>query len=135
MVGLYAEHSGTFLRTLAVLTAVVFSIPILVAPLAWARAFAWKVEPDSDLALYFGRCLGGFALVFSGCAWYVVGHPVLEPFFFSILILVFTLMAIIHAVGAVQKVQPWTETAEIAFWCLLVALGVLFHPGAPTAVQ
>ena len=92
MIGMYAEHSGTFLRVFAVLTAVLFSIPILVAPLTWARTF--------------------------------------QPLFFATLVTSCALMVMVHAVGALQKVQPWTETAEIAFWCGLAVLGLLFYPTA-----
>src|ERR1044071_138059 len=86
MIGMYAEHSGTFLRVFAVLTALPFSIPILLAPLAWARTFRWTVDAQPDLALYFGRCLGAFALVLSFVAWHVAGQPELQPLYFKMLI-------------------------------------------------
>ncbi len=130
MLGLYAEHAGTFLRVLALLTAVPFSIPILVAPLAWARTLRWEVEARSDLALYFGRCLGAFALTLSCTAWYVAVHRELQPFFFAMLIAIFASMVVVHVVGAVQTVQPWTETAEIPFWGALTVLALLFYPTA-----
>ena len=128
MIGIYAEYSSAFLRVLAVMTAVPFSIPILVAPLAWARMFRWEVEAKSDLALYFGRCLGAFALVMSCTAWYVAQNPGLQPLFFTMLVAVFGFMIVIHVVGAVQKVQPWTETAEIAVWVALLSASLLFYP-------
>lgn len=128
MIGIFSEHSGIFLRTVAVLTAVVFSIPISLAPLAWARAFRWTVDANSDLALYFGRCLGVVALMLSWAAWQAAAQPGLQPFYFNMLIGITTLMTLVHIVGAVQKVQPWTETAEIPFWCGLAVLGLLFHP-------
>ena len=37
-------------------------------------------------------------------------------------------LTLVHVVGVVQKVQPWTETAEIAFWAGLALLALLFYP-------
>lgn len=130
MIGIYAEYSGAFLRTLSVLTAIPFSIPILVAPLAWARVFRWEVEAGSNLALYFGRCLGAFALTMSGAAWYVAQHAGLQRFFFAMLIFIFAMMIVIHVLGAIQDAQPWTETAEIALWAALLSASLLFYPAA-----
>lgn len=84
----------------------------------------------SDLALYFGRCLGAFALTMSCTAWYVARHRELQPLFFSMIIAIFAFMVVVHIVGAFQKVQPWTETAESPFWCGLTLLCLLFYPAA-----
>jgi hypothetical protein len=128
MIGMFAEHSSTFLRVTAVLTALAFSIPISLAPLAWARRLRWTMDAQPELALYFGRCLGALALVQSWAAWHVAGHPQLQPFFFKMLIGITALMALVHVVGAVQRVQPWTETAEIPFWAGFAVLGLMFYP-------
>lgn len=128
MIGMFSEHSSTFLRVTAVLTALAFSIPIGFAPLAWARAFRWTVDAQPDLALYFGRCLGMLALIHSLAAWHVAGQAHLQPFFFAMLIGITVLLALVHVVGAMQKVQPWTETAEIPFWGGLALLALLFYP-------
>ena len=29
----------------------------------WARAMQWNIPDDTDLAVYFGRCLGAFILI------------------------------------------------------------------------
>lgn len=128
MIGVFAEHSATFLRVLAVLTGVLFSLPISVAPLAWARTLGWTVDARPELALYFGRCLGAAALVLSWAAWRAAGEAALEPFYFQIAVGVSTLMGAVHVVGAVQAVQPRSETAEIPFWFGLAVLGLLFYP-------
>lgn len=47
---------------------------------------------------------------------------------FQILTASATLMVIVHVVGAVQRVQPLTETIEIGFWLAMAVLGVLFYP-------
>src|SRR5215213_5091879 len=51
-------------RTAAVTASVfgpVFALPLLVDPYRWARAFGWRREPETDVGLYFGRCLGALA--------------------------------------------------------------------------
>ncbi len=103
MIGLLGEHSAAFLRVFAVITLLAFAIPIAVAPLAWARALKWDIDPKFHLArFYFGLQIG-----------------------------IALLVGIAHVVGAIQRVQPWTETAEIAFWAALVLLGLLFFPSLP----
>lgn len=81
--------------------------------------------------MYFGRCLGAVAIVVSCAAWYAAAHPEVQRFDFAMNIGISVLVGVAHVVGAVQKVQPWTETAEIAFWAILVVLGFLFFPAVP----
>jgi hypothetical protein len=128
MIGTYGEHSGEFLQIVAVLTLLAFALPISLAPLAWAKVLRWQVDPTPHLALYFGRCLGVVALVLVGAAWHAAAHVELQPFYFAIFIGVTTLLTLVHVVGALQRVQPWTETAEIPFWGGLVLLALLFYP-------
>jgi hypothetical protein len=130
MIGMFADHSSTFLRAVALLTVVGFSVPIALAPFAWARAFRWPVDQQTDLALYFGRCLGAVAVVLSWAAWHVAAHPEFQPMLFQILIGATLLLGIVHVVGAVQRAQPWTETVEIPLWCGLAVLAALFYPNA-----
>ena len=128
MTGQFATHSADFLRVVAVLTLVAFAIPISLAPLRWAKVLRWKIDANPDLALYFGRCLGAVALVLVWGAWHAADHPPLQPFYFSIFIGITGLLTLVHIVGAVQRVQPWTETAEIPFWGGLMVLALLFSP-------
>lgn len=131
MMGMLSEHSAAFLKVFAVITLLAFAIPIAVAPITWARVLKWDVDARSDLALYFGRCLGAVAIVISCAAWYAAMHPEVQRFFFGMQITITLLVGMVHVVGAIQRVQPWTETAEIAFWAALVILGLLFLPPAP----
>jgi len=130
MIGVLAEHSSTFLRVMAVMFVLAFAIPISLSPLRWARYLRWEVEAQPNLAMYFGRCLGVVALVLSWAAWHAAAHADVQSFYFKILIGIFVLLTLVHIVGALQKVQPWTETAEIPFWGGLVVLGLLFYPAA-----
>jgi hypothetical protein len=38
------------------------------------------------------------------------------------------IMVAVHIDGAIHKIQPWTETAEIAFWRAATIGCVLFYP-------
>ena len=131
MMGLFGQYSAAFLKVFAVITLVAFSVPIALAPMAWARTLKWDIDARSHLALYFGRTLGAVAIVLSCAAWYAAVHPEVQRFFFGMQIGVSLLVGIVHVVGAIQKVQPWTETAEIVFWAALVVLGLLFFPSVP----
>jgi hypothetical protein len=128
MISLYAEHSSGFLRVVSLLTLVAFAIPISLAPLKWARTLRWDIDDKPDLALYFGRCLGVVALVLVCAGWHAASNPAVQPFYFNILIGSTGLLTLVHIVGALQRVQPWTETAEIPFWGGLVILALLFYP-------
>jgi hypothetical protein len=63
-------------------------------------------------------------------AWHVAGRAELQPFYFGMLITIVVLLTIVHVAGAVQRVQPWTENAEIPFWGGLALLALLFYPVA-----
>jgi hypothetical protein len=58
MIGIWSAYASTFLILLAVISAVFLSIPIFIAPLRWARILGWPIPAQTDLAVYFGRCLG-----------------------------------------------------------------------------
>jgi hypothetical protein len=128
MLGLWGQAAPTYLVVVAAVGGLAFSIPLFLMPLAWARAFRWNVPVDTDLALYFGRCLGAIAVVVT--ALYLragltgENHEVA----FQLMIAVASLMVLVHIVGAIQRVQPITETIEIGFWAAMAVLGVLFYP-------
>jgi hypothetical protein len=50
-----------FAGTVAGIAGPVFAIPLLLDPYRWARRFGWRPEPETDVGLYFGRCLGAMA--------------------------------------------------------------------------
>ena len=89
----------------------------------------WRIPANTDLAIYFGRCLGLFVLVVeilmlrAG----LTGEAIVTTF--EVLTLVATFMIVVHIVGAIQKVQPWTETAEIGIYSGMLLLALLFFPG------
>ena len=129
MIGIWAESARTFLLVFGIVAGLAFALPIFLAPLTWARMFRWNLPQDTDLAIYFGRCLGVLAVVLTGFVVRVgfTGEGVEQMF--QIMIPVFVGMTVVHIVGAIQRIQPVTETIEIAFWAGLILLGLLFYPG------
>ena len=129
MIGIWAERAQGFLLVFGIVGGLAFALPILLTPIAWARAFRWNLPADTDLAIYFGRCLGVLAAVLVGAQIRagLTGDGLVLVF--QIMIPVFIGMTLVHVVGAIQRVQPITETIEIAFWGGLIILGLLFYPG------
>jgi hypothetical protein len=129
MVGVWSENAQTFLLVFGIAAGVVFALPIFLMPLSWARVFRWNLPQDTDLAIYFGRCLGVLAVILAGYSVRagLTGHGVEQ--IFQIMLPVFVGMTLVHIVGAVQRIQPITETIEIVFWAGLILLGLAFYPG------
>ena len=50
-------------------------------------------------------------------------------FTFQVLIAVAALMTVVHVWGALQRIQPISETLEIGMYAGLGILAVLFYPG------
>jgi hypothetical protein len=105
-----------------------FGVALLADPYAWAKSFRWKPEPQTDVGLYFGRCLGAVAMGFAveglrasrdpqdGAAWYratEVGA---------------WLLAAVHVRGMAEGRQPLSETAEIPGWAALAVGARRFAP-------
>ncbi len=128
MLGLWHLHAQTYLITLAVATTVVFAAPIFFCPLAWARRFQWHIPAETDLAVYFGRCLGAFILIVellllrAG----LTGEGLVYTF--QVLLAIAAFMVVVHIWGAIQRIQPWTETLEIGMYAGMFLLTVLFYP-------
>jgi hypothetical protein len=128
VIGIWAEHAQAFLLVFGVAAGLAFALPIFLIPLTWARAFRWNLPQDTDLAIYFGRCLGVLAVVFAAFAVRagLTGDGL--ELMFQIMIPVFVGMTLVHIVGAIQRIQPVTEMIEIGFWAILILLGLAFYP-------
>ena len=130
MLGAYSDYTNLYLWTLFIGTTIAFSIPIFFTPMLWGRLLLWNIPQDTDLAVYFGRCLGSFALIIE----LMVLRALLTGkglyFVCDFLILLFVMMVIVHVYGAIKKIQPITETIEIGFWALLVVIGILCYPSS-----
>ncbi len=128
MLGYYADYAETYLLVLMIVTTVAFVIPIFFTPLLWARMLLWSIPEDTDLAVYFGRCLGSFALIVEIMVLRALMTGTGLTFICDFLILVFVMMIIVHVYGALKGIQPITETLEIGFWIGLLVASILFYP-------
>ncbi|TSA08651.1 MAG: hypothetical protein D4R79_14965 [Comamonadaceae bacterium] len=128
MIGMYSSHSQLYLLVLASITSLVFALPLLLVPLTWARLMQWKIPEDTDLAVYFGRCLGAFVVGVDLMGFLGAFYPQRQQAIFEVLYFVSISMIAVHVYGAWRRIQPMTETIEIAFYALLLLLTLLFQP-------
>lgn len=99
-----------------------YAIPLLIAPFAWARRFGWIIPQERHLALYFGRCVGGLALVITVLSLRAALAPRAHVEVVELLVGTGAVMTVVHVVGALQRVQPIAETVEIVLYGLLTIL-------------
>lgn len=131
MTGPWSSQADLFLIALGLSSIALLGVPLLFAPLAWARVLRWPLPEERRLTVYLGRCLGAVICVLAAFAFVAARDPTLQPFFFQIVIANFALMVAVHAWGAIRRVQPWTETAETFVWLGLLVLAVLCYPARP----
>ena len=91
----------------------VFALPLLLDPYRWARAFGWRAEPETDVGLYFGRCLGALATANCVQAARVSRDPARHAGYFQLAELTGWLLAAVHLRGLLERRQPPIEHAEI----------------------
>ena len=127
MIGLWNTHAQGYLLVLMAVTTVTFALPLFVAPLAWARLFHWRLPGETDLAVYFGRCLGAFVLIVDAVMLRAGATGEGLGFTFQVLLAVATLMIIVHVWGALQRIQPITETLELCMYAGIFILTILFY--------
>ena len=128
MVGLYAASANTFLIVAGVFAALLGG-PMMITPMGWAKVLRWRIPEHTDLAVYFGRCLGAVVTVMAVFAFVAARTPAVQPFFFAFVLSAVAVNILVHVYGALRKIQPLTETVEIAFWVGLLFAGLLFFPG------
>jgi hypothetical protein len=124
-------RSSIFLLTASGVGLVVFALPLLLSPLRWAKALRWRVPADSDLALYLGRSLGALAVTLTLGGIRAAFDPWRNRILFPMAAVAASLLTLVHIVGAVQRRQPWTETAEIVFWGAMTVGAAACHPKPP----
>ena len=106
-----------------------FALPLLVVPLRWARAFRWQLPADDRLTTYLGRSLGAVAAAVVFAALRVAPEPAAHPIFFEIMIVAGALLTVVHIFGAIERSQPWTETAEIPGYAALTIVSIVIYRG------
>jgi len=129
MIGIWQSYSDIYLYIVGVSMLAAFGIPLLIAPLRWARAFHWEVPQPDNLVVFLARSLGMLISLLAIFAFKAAGSPEAKPFFFDLLLWVLAGMFALHAYGAIKKTQPITETAEILLWIALFLITICFYPG------
>ena len=124
-------RSSIFLLTASGVGLVAFALPLLLSPLRWAKVLRWRVPADSDLALYLGRSLGALATTLTLSGIRAAFDPWRNRILFPMTTVAAGLLTLVHIAGAVQRRQPWTETAEILFWGAMTAGAVACYPKPP----
>ncbi|MGO9475517.1 MAG: hypothetical protein ACLPWS_19250 [Rhodomicrobium sp.] len=128
MTGIWAESAQRFLLILAAATTLFFAIPIFLVPLKWAKLVLWRVPAETDLAIYFGRCLGAFILVVEIMMFRAGLYGTGLVLTFEAIMTVWLFMVAVHVWGWIEGIQPITETLEIGLWLALIALTLAFWP-------
>jgi hypothetical protein len=103
-----------YLRALGMLFLPVFALPLLLNPYGWARRFGWRREPETDVGLYFGRCLGAVATAICVHALRASREPAKHGPFLGMVELTNWLLTLVHLRGLVERRQPPIEHAEVA---------------------
>ena len=119
-----------FLRLTAAFFLPVFALPLLLRPYTWARMFGWRSEPETDVGLYFGRCLGAVATAVAVQAVRASREPSQHRGIFGILELGGWLLSAVHLRGLLERRQPPVEHAEIAGYAALALLARRVRPTA-----
>ena len=130
--GIWGNHSSEFLFVVGVSTLLIFGIPMAIWPIQWAKTLRWVIPIQTDLAVYYGRCLGCVAFVIGVFGLVASGEPTVQPFYFQFLLSCWVLMVGVHIYGALKRIQPITETYEIGFWLSLAILTLMFWPNIPS---
>lgn len=128
MLGMASQYQTIYLKIFMISTTLFFALPIVLAPLHWAKLMQWQIPEDTHLALYFGRCLGVFILIVEWLMWRASFFAEAATTTFQVLFGVFGGMLLLHIYGAIKKIQPITETLEIGFWLLLLIINTLCYP-------
>jgi hypothetical protein len=108
-----------FAALVAGLAGPVFALPLLLDPYRWARVFGWRREPETDVGLYFGRCLGAMATASCIQAARAARDPERHRSYFHFAELAGWLLAAVHLRGLLERRQPPIEHAEIVGWSAL----------------
>ena len=118
-----------YLKSMAVLFTLAIGLPLLFAPLGWAKLMRWQLPAELDLTNYFGRCLGAVVTAISVTYFRFAENAALHHLMLELLLAAFGLMVFVHVWGAIRRTQPWTETAEIPVYFLLSAAAAAFRWG------
>jgi hypothetical protein len=117
-----------FARLFAGFFGPIFAIPLFLDPYRWARAFGWRREPETDVGLYFGRCLGAVATAICAQAARAGRDPERHRSFFEFVETGGWLLAVVHLRGLLERKQPPIEHAEIIGYSAFAIAARRFMP-------
>jgi hypothetical protein len=106
----------------------IFAIPLFLDPYRWARAFGWRREPETDVGLYFGRCLGALAIAACVQAGRASRDPERHRSWFEFAEIGAWLLAAVHVRGMLERRQPPIENAEIVGYSVAAVAARLSKP-------
>jgi hypothetical protein len=128
MLSIWSDSAAGYLLVLTVASTLVFALPIFLVPLTWARLMGWRIPMQTDLAVYFGRCLGAFILILEAMMLRAALTGEAIHTVFQLLAATALMMIVVHVYGALRRIQPLSETLEIGFYAGLLLLTLLFWP-------
>ena len=123
-----------YLRVVCPIFLAIIGLPLLLNPYGWAKAFGWRKERETDVGLYFGRCLGAVATAISVQGLRASREPSRHRGLFGLIELVSWLMSAVHLRGLLERRQPPVEHAEIIGYAALAVLTRRVRP-APEPVE
>jgi len=106
-----------------------YAIPLLLWPLTWARWFRWRTEGAEHLAIYLGRCTGALALVVIAACFRAAPSPRTYSIVLEMLAAAGLLLTGVHLYGALRRMQPWTEDAEIVLYAAVGGVALWLRIG------
>lgn len=129
MIGIWQTYADIYLIVSGVAMLLGFGLPLLLFPMHWARLFGWEMPSHKKFTLFLERSVGIFIIVMSIFAFIAsTESAAVMRFFFNMMLVTFLGMTLLHIYGAIRRVQPITETYEIALWVVLTIVTVLFYP-------
>jgi hypothetical protein len=120
--------SRRFAAVFASIVGPVLALPLLLDPYRWARAFGWPKEPETDVGLYFGRCLGALATATCVQAARAARDPERHRSYFEFVEIGGWLLAAVHLRGLLERRQPPIEHAEIVVYSALATAARRYMP-------
>jgi predicted acyltransferase len=119
-----------YLRGAGLLFLIVFALPLLLHPYGWARRFGWRREPETDVGLYFGRCLGAVATALCVQCLRASREPSKHRSLFGVMELAGWLLSLVHLRGLLERRQPPIEHAEIVGYAASALAARRLRPSA-----
>lgn len=108
----------------------IFALPLLLDPYRWARAFGWRREPETDVGLYFWRCLGALATASCIQAARAARDPGGHRSYFEFVEIAGWLLAAVHLRGLLERRQPLVEHAEIIGYSAVAVAARRYMPNS-----